>query len=179
MTKSHVLSIDVGLRNLSFCLVECSPQIKILVWQRHDVFGHQGDASIGTALPRIVSLLSAFKDVVGITVSIEQQTPKNSRMFAVAHAILAMFLVWDIPVQFMNPKVKFKILRKLQLTADGTTKKRAIAMTQQLLQRQYLQNVVEWVGVFERAKKKDDLADTLLMATAMCVHQQSHETITL
>ena len=175
-----VLSIDVGIKNLSFCLFDVfDKNINILIWENVNVTEEKcNKLSFETLVEQMLLVLqynfdSSFSAEV---VLIENQPMlKNGLMKSMAVVIYSYFSM--LKIQFGNienvkftsasNKLKFKFLNesnsKLSGMCDVTKtykdrKKTAIHMTTEYLQ-QIGSNKCEW---FMQQRKKDDLSDAFL-----------------
>lgn len=161
------LGIDVGLRNLSYCLLTgkgrlaCWSVVDLLEWCP----GHQ---TTPDALAMVLPAL--FKDFVDLHVGIESQPRWNRPMWLLSHIVFRYFRarLWHHgvrSVRFLRAHRKYnaKWLAMCSLPPDNfcyTQRKCHSVQICRALAAKY--------GIpldrFEKACKKDDLADSLLMA---------------
>jgi hypothetical protein len=166
-----VLGMDVGLRNLALCVCERST-MRIDKWILHDCFP---DEKLPTTSACIVKVVNDLKDLLHgslseyvpniRTVAIEAQPfgmakASNNKMRAVQAAIEATFALMlpQVTVQTVSPQAK-------RCEGDNYAQRKADAI------RQVAQHLQEMPGqpseIFETSAKKDDLADSFLVARAV------------
>ncbi|KAG5187369.1 hypothetical protein JKP88DRAFT_161862 [Tribonema minus] len=178
----RVLAFDIGCLNFAACLVEVSPSTNPQVIACCNVV-------LGASKECVASLIAAmhtqirnnpFMTAAGCdAVLIEQQcghaSPKN---FALS-AALYMFYQQRLDagaigsLQFVNPRVKFSRLAKMNLPALANYKDQLVQCRGKELKQLSVNCAIElaraWnCSVFQdammRAKKQDDLSDAMLYA---------------
>lgn len=201
------LGIDVGLRQLSYCLLdENDGALKIVRWQLEDLLERGGFNKIGNItkddlhdLGQFVFPLLFGNLPLQTHVGIERQPRFRRHQFQNEKMLLFADLIWDffrekmwsgaghvVSVQFIDPRKKYGS-GWLELCGDGlpvpketkgkrklptfsyAQRKRVSVMICRALGRQF-----SWdLGILEEQRKKDDLADGLLMAvlTRESVHE--------
>lgn len=170
-----ILSIDVGIKNLSFCLFQTSKeQTTVVNWKNITVYdGNAKKVNIEVLTEHVLqSLMEHFDETSNIDIVLIENQPmlKNGLMKTVAVVIYTFFNV--LKIQFGNVKsVKFvSATNKLKCflsnnTNATSTKKTDYKERKQLsidLAKLYIDKIcpskLEW---FMQQTKKDDCADSL------------------
>jgi hypothetical protein len=156
-----ILSIDVGIRNLALCLLNDKKHNRVEQW---DVDGIPPEHKNGIYVSLRDHLDARPWVLKADTILIEKQPDRNKKMISVMHFLHAYFIIrcpkaetilYDarhkIPdvagpgkAQY-NKRKKVSIQRCEEFIRDGTTN-------------------IDWLEVFQKSKKKDDLADTVMQA---------------
>ena len=159
-----ILSIDVGIINFSYCVLEST---KIIKWENFS-FKKKSDFQNTCNLIKEMDSRPHLLDVD--TVLIEKQPRCNPKMRVVAQTIITYFIMknkelnLNINVKPYSPKHKlkcyngpepeFKVKSKYQ-----QRKKMSIFHCSELIKEDQEQ---EFIDYFKNSKKKDDLADSFL-----------------
>jgi len=156
-----ILSIDVGIRNLALCLLNDKKHNRVEQW---DVDGIPPEHKNGIYVSLRDHLDARPWVLTADTILIEKQPDRNKKMISVMHFLHAYFIIrcpkaetilYDarhkIPdvagpgkAQY-NKRKKVSIQRCEEFIRDGPTN-------------------LDWLEVFQKSKKKDDLADTVMQA---------------
>jgi len=156
-----ILSIDVGIRNLALCLLNDKKHNRVEQW---DVDGIPPEHKNGIYVSLRDHLDARPWVLKADTILIEKQPDRNKKMISVMHFLHAYFIIrcpkaetilYDarhkIPdvagpgkAQY-NKRKKVSIQRCEEFIRDGPTNS-------------------DWLEVFQKSKKKDDLADTVMQA---------------
>jgi len=156
-----ILSIDVGIRNLALCLLNDKKHNRVEQW---DVDGIPPEHKNGIYVSLRDHLDARPWVLQADTILIEKQPDRNKKMISVMHFLHAYFIIrcpkaetilYDarhkIPdvagpgkAQY-NKRKKVSIQRCEEFIRDGPTNS-------------------DWLEVFQKSKKKDDLADTVMQA---------------
>ena len=189
MMKHKIISFDVGVKNMSYCLVECvdSRKIKILSMQTISLKGKNIQDYTNSLILHLRKLELGYID----TVLIEQQLNRNTQMKVLSHVLQTYFVCErNIPFEdicFFNPKNKFEpfgspidydhivkdIKRSLNINEKMSRtdiKKLSVAITR------YILNVddPQWSQFIEQNSKKDDLSDAYLQAYTYNLEKCDH-----
>lgn len=162
-----VLSIDVGIKNLSYCMYEHETRT-IKAWEVFCVT----DSKFGSDMPHLVAAAlnqrwDTFKDAQQVV--IEQQPGSNKRMKVMEAYIHMYFVMRD------KPAVLYHARHKLENMEGGAPKgkqnyyhrkKASVKETLEFLDKH--PQAPEIAKVYTSAKKKDDVADCFLQAVAYC-----------
>lgn len=149
-------SFDVGIKNLAICDLDPLSQ-RVLSWQVVDISGD--------VIHRLFDLLRHMHQTPEAVV-VEAQSKKSAKLLAVQHWIQAFYELAGCPVTIYSARNK---LRGTGLECGGRQNYRARKAAAVHLCRMFLRDykqaddVVAW---FEETAKKDDAADSLLMALA-------------
>lgn len=155
-----LLSIDVGIRNLAMCLIDENTK-KIHEW---DVSGVPPEHS-GGLFPCLRKHLDDKPWVLSAnTILIEKQPGQNKTMKSVENFLHAYFVIKTPEGETIIYDARHKVP-----DVAGTGKARYRQRKQTAITRcgEYLENETinrEWLPLFKKSKKKDDLADTYLQA---------------
>ncbi len=158
-----ILSFDVGITNLAYCLIETLPDHKIIRWDVCKIPSNN--------MPQLIAFLDALNfDASKIDiVLVEKQPARNCKMRIIEHVLLTFFLTKSFKkVISFNPKLKLGSLGK---TIKGkqnysTRKKYGIILTNRFLSD--FPQCPEIDNTFKNNSKKDDLSDSLLQALSYC-----------
>ena len=169
--EDFILGMDVGLRNLAMCVCERTT-MRIEKWILHDCFP---DEKLPSTSACIIKVVNDLKDILNgplaeyipntRTLAIEAQPfglakASNNKMRAVQAAIEATFALMlpEITVKTVSPQAK-------RCEGENYSQRKADAI------RQVAQHLQEIPGqpseMFEASAKKDDLADSFLVARAI------------
>ena len=152
-----ILSIDVGTRNLALCHLKNDKTI--LHW---DVDGIPPQTSKGI-FPALRDHLNERDWVLDTDlVLIEKQPGRNKRMKAVENFLHAYFIIHEKETIIYDARFKVPDVVGSGKALYNKRKKVAVERCGEFLQSD--NNNIEWRPVFEKSKKKDDLADTVLQA---------------
>jgi len=153
-----LLSIDVGIKNLAMCLVDEKTQ-KIHEW---DVSGVPPEHSDG--------LYPCFRRhlddkpwvLTANTILIEKQPGQNKKMKTVENFLHAYFVIKLPESETIIYDARHKVP---DVVGSGKTQYRKRKQTAITRCGEHIENSnKEWVPLFKKSKKKDDLADTFLQA---------------
>ena len=156
-----ILSIDVGIRNLALCLLDDSTNT-VIEW---DVDGIPPEHKDGI-FPCLRDHLDARAWVIDAdTILIEKQPPRNKRMVMVMHFLHSYFVIRSPRSETIIYDAKHKVP---DVVGTGRAqyvkrKKTAVERCRQFIVDTDAQNG-RWLSVFDKTKKKDDMADTVLQA---------------
>ena len=151
-----LLSIDVGIKNLAMCLMDKQTRL-IRHWDVSSVPPQHADGlfkALKTHLRGMQWTLGAH------TVLIEKQPDRNKTMKGVEHFLHAYFLCHDKDVIVYDARHKVPDVAGPGRTRYLQRKKASIERCRAFIQ----ETQPQWVPVFDKHKKKDDLADTCMQA---------------
>jgi hypothetical protein len=192
-----VLSFDVGIINLAYCIFETTTS-KILHWGIIDlkVHGFSGKVPSGNgALAKsandihisLIHELDTLKFLLDVDyVVIEKQPSFNPKMRIIGGCLQSYFYIRGIvdkphqkitSIEFFSPKHKLKCYTGPELTIESKakskytqTKKMGILITKEKLDE--FEETPENKMLFETSKKKDDLADSYLQAITFSIFKK-------
>ena len=151
-----LLSIDVGIKNLAMCLIDSSTR-RIHQW---DVSGVPPQHADGLFKALKVHLRGRPWTLDAHTVLIEKQPDRNKTMKGVEHFLHTYFLCHDKDVIVYDARHKVPDISGPGRARYIQRKKASIERCRQFLQ----ETQPDWIQVFDKHKKKDDLADTCMQA---------------
>jgi hypothetical protein len=151
-----LLSIDVGIKNLAMCLIDSSTR-RIYQW---DVSGVPPQHTDGLFKALRTHLRGKPWTMDAHTVLIEKQPDRNKTMKGVEHFLHTYFLCHDKNVIVYDARHKVPDISGPGRARYVQRKKASIERCRQFLQ----ETQPEWIQVFDKHKKKDDLADTCMQA---------------
>lgn len=151
-----LLSIDVGIKNLAMCLIDSSTR-RIYQW---DVSGVPPQHADGLFKALKVHLRGRPWTLDAHTVLIEKQPDRNKTMKGVEHFLHTYFLCHDKDVIVYDARHKVPDIAGPGRARYIQRKKASIERCRQFLQ----ETQPDWIQVFDKHKKKDDLADTCMQA---------------
>ena len=155
-----IISIDVGIRNLAICKLDADEN-HVLEW---DVSGVPPESDRGI-FPSMNQHLNERKWVLEDVdlVLIERQPGKNRKMKSVENFLHAYFVVHNKEVLIYDARYKVP-----DVVGAGKAMYRKRKQTAIVRCREYIEKTMDknsrWLDVFDKSKKKDDLADTVLQA---------------
>jgi hypothetical protein len=151
-----LLSIDVGIRNLAMVLLDSSTN-RISEWVCDGVPPESDDGlfkSLKTHLDAKEWLSQAE------LVLIEKQPDRNKRIKSVEHFLHTYFLCHDKEVIIWDARHKIPDVVGPGKAQYNKRKKASVDRCRLFLD----ENNTEWIEQFDKSKKKDDLADTVMQA---------------
>ena len=152
----NVLSIDVGIKNLAMCLMNSQTR-QIQQW---DVSGVPPQHADGLFKALKVHLRGKQWTLDAHTVLIEKQPDRNKTMKGVEHFLHTYFLCHDKDVVIWDARFKVPDVVGPGRAQYLRRKKVSIERCRAFLQ----ETQPQWLDVFDKHKKKDDLADTCMQA---------------
>lgn len=160
MEVCKVIAFDIGTKHLAYCALHDDQHMGFEDFKTENIKFDIIDISAKLPINRLKKLKESLDSLPepGLVV-IEQQVSTNIVAMTLQSAITMYYLVKDVPVQFYNPKDKFKI--------DGY--KNFKGKEHKQVSISYARNILEkknkeLLTKFESYKKKDDIADALCMA---------------
>lgn len=154
-----ILSIDCGIKNLAMCLIDPVDR-KIHHWDVSGVPPMHADG----VFPCLVRHLNERPWTLGArTVVIEKQPDKNRGIKAVENLLHTYFLVKEKDVVIWDARHKIPDCAGPGRAMYTMRKKAAVERARKFLEETGQVNR-EWIPFFDKHKKKDDLADTVMQA---------------
>lgn len=158
-----ILSFDVGLKNLAYCVYNTETN-KIEKWSVDNVEMQKGD----DVCRAIVKYLDKLQLTVNQwdTLLIEKQPVRNNKMRIVENLLNVYYII-------KNPERKIIVYSPKHKLGSDTFKGAKMYRERKKLGvnrcYQFLNDTHStWKEIFEKSKKKDDLADCLLQALSYC-----------
>jgi hypothetical protein len=175
-----VLSFDVGIINLAYCIFD-SETCKLVSWE---VITLPDSSNYSMLYINLIKELDKRQLLNVEIVLIEKQPSFNPKMRIVAGCLQTYFFirgVVDLPegtlkaVEFFSPKHKLKCYTGPDLTINGgskytQTKKKGVLIARSKLNE--FNESLEFKKLFETSKKKDDLSDCYLQAITYCIFKK-------
>jgi hypothetical protein len=192
----RILSFDVGIVNLAYCIIESETQPKINHWEiieltkRGNTFSaHIASSGIAELYLTLIKELDARPQLLDVdVVLIEKQPSFNPKMRIVAGCLQTYFYIRGVvdkttqpikSVEFFSPKHKLKCYTGPELdisSKNGKLVKGKYAQTKKMgiaIARSKLEEYNEtFVNFFESSKKRDDLSDCYLQALTYLTFKQ-------
>lgn len=153
---SLILSIDVGIKNLAMCLIDSRTRL-IKQW---DVSGVPPQHADGLFKALKTHLRALQWTMEAHTVLIEKQPDRNRTMKGVEHFLHTYFLCHDKDVIVYDARHKVPDVAGPGRARYLQRKKASIERCRVFIQ----ETQPHWVPIFDKHKKKDDLADSLLQS---------------
>ena len=155
-----ILSIDVGIKNLAMCMLDPDTR-EIRHW---DVSGVPPESSNGlyACLRNHLNEREWLREAR--TVLIEKQPPKNKKMVTVENFLHAYFVITNPGAETIMYDAKHKIP---DVAGPGKAQYRRRKQTSIARCKEFIETGdvnKHWVPEFNKSKKKDDLADTVMQA---------------
>jgi hypothetical protein len=153
-----ILSIDCGIKNLAMCLIDPSTK-KIHRWE---VSGVPPMHAAGV-FPCLVRHLNERPWILdSSTVIIEKQPDRNRSIKAVENLLHTYFLIKDKEVIIYDARHKIPDVAGPGRAKYTQRKKASIERARKFLEDTPVNQ--NWIPLFDKSKKKDDLADTVMQA---------------
>ena len=183
-----ILSFDVGIINLAYCIVETVPEPKILQWEIITIptdkkfSAHISNSGVSDIYINLIKELDRRPILLDTDiVLIEKQPSFNPKMRIIAGCLQTYFYIRGVvdrtpsikSVEFFSPKNKLKCYTGPELdisSKNGKIVKGKYAQTKKMgvmIARSKLEEYSETkekMDFFENNKKKDDLSDCYLQA---------------
>jgi len=150
-----MLSIDVGIKNLAMCVMD---QKKIKYWDVSGVPPMHQDGLFPCMKRHLDERLEFFHDVSKVV--IEKQPDKNKGIKSVEHFLHTYFLCHDKEVIIWDARHKIPDVVGPGREQYKLRKKASVDRCRLFLEEENQ----EWLDQFDKSKKKDDLADTVMQA---------------
>jgi hypothetical protein len=151
-----LLSIDVGIKNLALCVIDKDK--KIHFWEVDGIPPLHKDGLFKCMKGHLDSRKDSFNEVTQVI--IEKQPNKNQGIKSIENFIHAYFLIHDKEVTIWDARHKIP-----DIAGPGKTKYTARKNASIERCRKFLNETnPDWVPLFDKHKKKDDLADTVMQA---------------
>lgn len=156
-----ILSIDVGIRNLAMCLLDEKCGNLVREW---DVSGVPPEHKDGL----YISLRDHLDDrpwvLTADTVLIEKQPERNKKMISVMHFLHSYFIIKAPKCETILYDARHKIPDVAGPGKAQYNKRKKVSIERcEAFIRDGPTNA-HWLPIFEKSKKKDDLADTVMQA---------------
>jgi len=149
-----LLSIDVGIKNLAMCIM--SDEKKITFWEVDGVPPLHNDGIFLSMKKHLDD-----RDFSTVTkVLIEKQPDKNRGIKSIEHFLHTYFLCHDKEVIIWDARHKIPDVVGPGKAQYNKRKKASVDRCRLFLD----ENNTEWIEQFDKSKKKDDLADTVMQA---------------
>jgi len=149
-----LLSIDVGIKNLAMCIM--SDEKKIMFWEVDGVPPLHNDGLFLSMKKHLDD-----RDFSTVTkVLIEKQPDKNRGIKSIEHFLHTYFLCHDKEVIIWDARHKIPDVVGPGKAQYNKRKKASVDRCRLFLD----ENNTEWIEQFDKSKKKDDLADTVMQA---------------
>ena len=156
-----ILSIDVGIRNLAMCLLDEDNGNIVREW---DVSGVPPEHKDGL----YVSLRDHLDDRAWVltakTILIEKQPDRNKKMISVMHFLHSYFIIKCPEAETILYDARHKIPDVAGPGKAQYNKRKKVSIERcEAFIRSGPTNA-HWLETFQKSKKKDDLADTVMQA---------------
>ena len=169
-----ILSIDVGIKNLAMCLLDTKTS-RIHKW---DVSGVPPEHEDGLFVSLRKHLDERPWTITSDVVLIEKQPDRNRKMKTVENFLHAYFVIKSPNAETIIYDARHKIPdvagpgRSMYAKRKKTSIERCRAFI-------HVGDVnADWIEVFDKSKKKDDLADTVMQALSYARRPEAVETKT-
>jgi hypothetical protein len=159
-----VLSFDIGIKNLAYCLIEHDKDTDyILDWNIIDC----SEKSIEKIIKKMISELDNLEHLLSANIIlIEKQPNYNRRMMSINNYVYMYYMIktvnTDTTVINYSPTQKLKC-SDIKSNTKSKNKYQINKRTAIEHARHFIKDT-EWSAFYERFSKKDDLADSFLQA---------------
>lgn len=156
-----ILSIDVGIRNLAMCLLDEKNGNLVREW---DVDGIPPQHKDGVYVAMRDHLDARPWVLEADTILIEKQPERNKKMVSVMHFLHAYFIIKSPKAETILYDARHKIPDVAGPGKAQYNKRKKVSIERC---EAFIKNGptnAHWLPIFEKSKKKDDLADTVMQA---------------
>jgi hypothetical protein len=158
----NVISFDIGTKNLAYVVITSDNKLYFKLINLDGRVRSEESKTVGRCrvLTEIMNEAISLTTLFPIRVVIEKQVRANITAMGLMYSLLSLALTYTEDVIEFAPNQKFILLNQQFTTAKKAHKALAIQMTKDLLSKYYPDKLSE----FNKIKKKDDIADSFLMA---------------
>jgi hypothetical protein len=149
-----LLSIDVGIKNLAMCIMDYEKHIHF--WEVDGVPPLHSDGLFLSMKKHLDE--RQFDNVTKVL--IEKQPDKNKGIKSIEHFLHTYFLCHDKEVVIWDARHKIPDISGPGKVQYAKRKKASVDRCRTFI----VETNPEWVDQFDKSKKKDDLADTVMQA---------------
>ena len=178
-----ILSFDVGIVNLAYCIFD-SDLLKIIEWEIISLENIKDHCKLHVNLITELDKRKQLTNHIDV-VLIEKQPSFNPKMRIIAGCLQSYFFIRGMidaeykmkVIKFFSPKHKLKCYSGTELVLIGKNKSK-YSQTKKLGVLICKQKLIEYSEsdenkeLFEKSKKKDDLADCYLQALTYCIFEK-------
>ena len=159
----RVGSIDVGIKNLAYCVVDrsMSGEVTVRAWRLLGYGGATKGETVHALHGLLVQHLGDFEGCEDVLV--ERQAGMNHVMVCLSHCIQMFFLCQGRRVVLCDPRNKLKAFLPAGLPKRSYAETKALSVHHV---RQTLEKTgqTEWLEFLENSRKRDDLGDSYAQA---------------
>jgi len=156
-----ILSIDVGIRNLAMCLLDEERENLVTEW---DVSGVPPEHRDGLYVSLRDHLDARPWVLTAKTILIEKQPERNKKMISVMHFLHSYFIIRCPKAETILYDARHKIPDVAGPGRAQYNKRKKVSIERcEAFIRDGPINT-HWLETFQKSKKKDDLADTVMQA---------------
>lgn len=168
------LSFDVGTKNLAYCITDADDNI--VDWKNLEI-KHKNHDDLPTAL---IKLLDQYPNMLDVTtILVEKQPNRNAKMRMVESMLHCYFIIKGVTNEDSPIKKAIVYSSKNKLGKETFKGKSNYKMRKCLSVsrcREYIKTQDEkWQLLFEKSRKKDDLADCLLQTLSYTKNKKLEE----
>jgi hypothetical protein len=157
---STIISWDIGIKNLTFCIVKkTSADFDILRWDKCP-FDYNKNGPV-VLIQNLYAALALHSDILTVDcIIIEKQPAKNKIMTSIQNALISYYLLKtpSIPIKMVHSNKKFAV----KMNGKKNYTKRKMASVE--ICRAHLCGKADELKFFDTLDKKDDHADCLNLA---------------
>ena len=182
---SAILSIDIGIHNLGWCVMEtamvddhCDTEANIyLDFGLYDI--DEDNKNKDTVLYRTAKVHEFVKQIFDIynvsTVIVERQVNVNTMAMELMYSLVASIYSYTRDIIIFDPKLKFTTLSLKYDTKNKQHKKLSVCVVYGYLRHKY----PEHVNKFMSYTKRDDISDAVLMLLVYVYKNNKQELATI
>lgn len=153
-----ILSIDCGIKNLAMCLIDPATK-KIHQWECAGIPPMHADGVFACLVRHLNDRPWMLESKL---VLIEKQPDRNRSIKAVENLLHTYFLMKDKEVIIYDARHKIPDVAGPGKAKYAERKKASIVRARKFLEDTTVNE--HWIALFDKSKKKDDLADTVMQA---------------
>ena len=188
MTKYNIISFDIGIKNLSFCVLDYNTEDTSYTIKEWEILDLTMEGKINVKDFNMVSkslfehMSERFPVLEDNTIVLIENQPsmRNPIMKTIQIMIYSWFAIRskdmnvNTVIKLFSASNKLKVKRKnmiSDITKQENNKYKRNKKSAVEIAHYYLQNVIkddEYIRIFEKHKKRDDLADCFLQAIYLC-----------
>ena len=164
---SVVLSIDIGIKNLGWALLNVDTEKKVVKDIDFGIYVIDGskrskESTVSYRCKRINNFFKMFEDKQLDYIVIERQVNNNTQAMCLMYAIMmhCLSVVSEDRIFVFDPKLKFTFYKEEYCTKNKVHKKQSVLRARHLLENWFN----DMSDKFEEFDKKDDISDAINQA---------------
>jgi hypothetical protein len=160
---ARLLSFDIGIYNMAYCLAELGEPAKIIKWEKICLKDKKEKIDFNELVTRLIDTLETLFDTEPLDFVLIENQPciKAPTMKSLQMVIYTFFMIRRIHVKLVSAMNKLKVSLNKEHEKEKLTyaekKKAAVRLT-----KAYIGDTGEWPSHFAKEKDSPDLSDAYL-----------------